>query len=215
MWLSVDGSATIDVNASLEALAALRGANLDLDPDARPDRDAVRALFTAPGFDVGRPTFFRRGGRRFVHVRVQGADVRRMSQVAPLAWSAYRFERAGEAFEFRQVVGKPAGAASRGIEWRGDEVVAFRMHVPSEVLFENATSDVQRGNILTWEQSLGDRLRGVPVELHVRMQPESILYSTLLLFGSTILGAAAVFIGVIWWLRRRGARALRMDARAI
>jgi hypothetical protein len=36
------------------------------------------------------------------------------------------------------------------------------------------------------------------------MAPSSILYRTLLLFGSTILAAAATFAGVIWWLARRG-----------
>jgi hypothetical protein len=36
------------------------------------------------------------------------------------------------------------------------------------------------------------------------MQPNSILYSTLLLFGATIVAAALTFAVVIWWVVRRG-----------
>ena len=90
------------------------------------------------------------------------------------------------------------------VGWDGTELVAFQMHLPSEILFENSAGDVQRGNILEWEQPLAARLRGEPLELRVQMAPESILYTTLLLFGSTIVAAAAAFAGVIWWVARRG-----------
>ena len=213
LWLSIDGSATVDVNASVAALVALRGADLSLDPAVRPDREQVRAIFSGPEVEVGRPTFFTRGGRRFIHVRVEVDDIRRLERLAPFAWSSYRFERSGEGFVFRQVVGKPSGSGARDSGWRGDEIVAFRMHVPSKVLFENASSNVQRGNILAWEQPLSERLAGNPIELHVEMEPDSILYATLLLFAATIVAAAAVFAAAIWWLRRRGARAIRMDER--
>src|SRR4051812_16883439 len=47
--LALDGSAVIDVNASLAALVALHGATFDVDPEARLDQEAVRALFQGPG----------------------------------------------------------------------------------------------------------------------------------------------------------------------
>jgi hypothetical protein len=211
LWLSVDGSATVDVNASLASLAALRGLDVNPDPAARPDPERIRALFSAPGLDVGRPTFFRRAGRRFVHVRVDVEEVTRLPRAAPFAWSSYRFERRGESLVFRQEVGSPAGDGVADAGWRGDELVAFRVHVPSKVLFENASSTVQRGNILTWEQLLRDRLAGAPLELRIDMEPESILYTTLILFGATVVLAAVTLSGVVWWLRRRGARTLASE----
>jgi hypothetical protein len=36
------------------------------------------------------------------------------------------------------------------------------------------------------------------------MEPQSILYSTLLLFGGTIVAAAAAFAIVIWVIARKG-----------
>ena len=79
------------------------------------------------------------------------------------------------------------------------------MHIPSEIPYHNAPSrKTERGNILRWEQSLAARLHGEPIDVEVRMEPDSILYSTLLLFGFTIVAAAMTFGVVIWWVVRRG-----------
>ncbi|HEY6360636.1 MAG TPA: hypothetical protein VIX63_06005 [Vicinamibacterales bacterium] len=205
LYLSLDGSAQLNVNASVASLVALRGADLAVDPRARVDRADVRALFDAPGVEVSTPTFSRRDGRRFVHVRLDVADLRRLSSVTPLSWSTYRFERQGDTFEYRQVVGPSAGKAVESIGWTGDELVAFRMHLPSKVDYHNAPSRrTERGNILEWEQPLAARLKGETLELEVRMEPETILYTTLLLFGATIVAAVMTFAAVIFWVARRG-----------
>ncbi len=204
LYLSLDGSATLNVYASVASLVALRGAVLDPDPLARIDLDQVRAWFggEAAGASV---SLARRDGRRFVHASVNVADVRDLSRLVPLAWSAYRFERQGEMFAFRQIVGPSAGRPSRAMQWTGEETVLFRMHLPSDILFHNAPSrQVERGNILEWEQSLADRLAGHPVDIEVHLAPQSILYTTLLLFGSTVVAAAAALALVIWWIARRG-----------
>src|SRR5687768_15589867 len=88
--LSLDGSAVVDVNASIPALVALRGAPLDVDPEARFDRQAFRRLFDAPGVNVREVSAFRRHGRRFVHVRLEVSDVSLLPSLAPLSWSRYR-----------------------------------------------------------------------------------------------------------------------------
>jgi hypothetical protein len=204
LYLGLDGSATLNVNASLAALVALRGVDLPVDPRARVDRERVRALFEAPGADAV-VSLSRRDGRRFVHVSVEVADLRTLERLAPFAWSSYRLERSGDFVEYRQVVGPPAGTAVGDVGWDGSELVVFRMHVPSKIDFHNAPSrTVERGNILEWEQRLTDRLHGVPVELQVQMDSQSILSRTLLLFGSTIVAAALLFAVVIWWVARRG-----------
>jgi hypothetical protein len=62
LYLSLDGSATLNVNASVAALVALRGADLDVDPRARLDRNRVRAFFEGPGVEVARVSTSRRDG---------------------------------------------------------------------------------------------------------------------------------------------------------
>ena len=52
--LSLDGSAIVDVNASIPALVALRGAALDVDPEARFDRQAFRRVYRGARSDRSR-----------------------------------------------------------------------------------------------------------------------------------------------------------------
>jgi hypothetical protein len=215
LYLSLDGSATLNVNASVPALVALRGADLDVNPRARLDRARVRALFEGPGVEVTRVSLSRRDGRRFVYVGLEVDDVRRLSRVAFFSWSSYRFDQRGDVFEYHQVVGPSAGRPVGDVGWTGREVVAFRMHIPSEIPYHNAPSrKVERGNILEWEQPLAEREKGAPLDIQLQMEPESILYSTLILFGSTVVAAALAFAAVIWWVARRGRDPEMMGSRS-
>jgi hypothetical protein len=213
LYLDLDGSAVVYVNASVPALVALRGADLDVDPRARLDRARVRAMFRAPGVDVRSVSTSRRDGRRFVHVRVEVEKLADLGRAAPFAWSQYRMTRRNGVFEFRQVVGEPARKAVGDVGWSGGELVAFRMHLPSKVPFHNSKEAVQRGNILVWEQPLAARLHGVPLDIQVHMETESILYRTLLLFGATIVAAAAAFALVLWWIARKGRESAVAESR--
>ncbi len=217
LYLALDGSATLNVNASIAALVALRGVDLPVDPRARVDRDLVRGLFSGPGATVARVSLSRRDTRRFVHVSVDVDDVHALQRLAPFAWSSYRFTRQGETVEYRQTVGPPAHRPTKTpteTAWNGQELVVFRMHVPSRIEFHSAPSRrVERGNILEWEQPLAERLAGAPLDIQVQMQAQSILSRTLLLFGSTIVAAALTFAVVIWWVARRGRRPAVAESR--
>src|SRR5207249_6287170 len=93
LYLGLDGSATLNVNASVPALVALRGANLNPSPRARFERERIRAFYEGPGVTVTALSSSRRYGRRFVHVSMHVADVRALQRLAPFAWSTYRFAR--------------------------------------------------------------------------------------------------------------------------
>ena len=202
--LSLDGSAIIDVNASIPALVALRGARLDVDPESRFDRPAVRALFEGPGATLTDFSPFRKHGRRFVHARLIVADIRRLSAIRPLAWSRYQLMLTDGEYHFVQDVGPPTGTPPGDVGWDGRELVAFRLHLPSKITFHNAPDGVERGNILAWEQPLRDRLAGAPLHLEARMETQSILYRTLFLFAGTFVAAMAVLGAIIWWILRKG-----------
>jgi hypothetical protein len=205
IFLSLDGSATIYVNASIAALNALRGTSFDAAPTARFERDAIRAYFDAPVTHVSRVSQSRRNGRRFAHVRVEVDDVRRLAETPAFAWSSYRFTRNGNLDEYRQTLGEPAKKPAVDAGWNGRELIAVRLHVPSKIEYHNTrVGNFRRGNILVWEQPLSDRLQGVPLVIDARMQTQSILYRTLWLFGVTFLAVAVAFVITIWWILRRG-----------
>jgi hypothetical protein len=214
--LSLDGSATVVVNASVASLVALRGLDLDLDPRSRfdADRATLEAAYESPltRANVRRP--WRRAGRRFVQVRVRVDDIRRLPEVAPFSWSTYELVATDGLTRFTQAVGasafRPGTLANVG--WTGKEVVAFRLHLPSKILEHNSRTletdepdTVQRGNILRWEQYLADRLDGKPIRIEARMESRSILYRTLWLFAGAFLAAVALIAALLWWTVRKGA----------
>ena len=216
LYLSLDGSATLVVNSSLPALVALRAIDLDLSPDTRPDLNRIRSAYQSPVATVTRVSPpWRRAGRRFVQIRMDVPDVRKLSEAAPFAWSRYSLSVENGHHVFEQKVG--ASALKRGtlqnFGWDGSEVVAFRLHLPSRILWHNArdletnqASDTKRGNILAWEQHLTDRLDGAPLDIRVELDSQSILHRTLWLFAGAFAAAMAVLALIIWITIRKGAR---------
>ena len=202
IFLDLDGSASVYVNASVPALVALRGANLPLDPNARLDRTVVRDFYTTPVTQVASVTTSRREGRRYVHLRLDVDDIRRLGEAAPFAWSTYRYVE-GDTFEFGQVIGASAGKDAGNAGWDGDELVAVRLHLPSVVTDHNSPLPIARGNILIWEQPLAERIKGTPLTIEARMQKESILFRTLALFGAMGVLVVITFIAVIWFVKTR------------
>jgi hypothetical protein len=222
LTLNLDGTATMVVNASIPALVALRGLPLSVDPHARADQLKARIhdLYSSPYAEVGRVSSWMRRGRRFVGVRLRIPDIRQLPKAPPFSWAVYDLHEDGDQVVFKQTLSKPVvpqPPADAG--WTGGEVVAFRLHLPARIRFHNsrdletnATLKPGRGNILTWEQRLGDRLAGKPIAyaedtkpdvMEVRMDRESILYRTLWLFALAFVAAVLVLAGLIWLTMRR------------
>jgi hypothetical protein len=223
LTLRLDGSATIVVNASIPALVALRGLRLDTDVRTRADalKAQIRDLYSSDITRVGRISNWTRRGRRFVGIHVTVSDIRTAPKVPPFSWSTYELREEGEQVAFRQTLSAPAPAPlPAGLT--GDEIVAFRLHLPARIRFQNSrylerdeSRPAARGNILTWEQRLRDRAAGKPIAyaedrrpdvMEVRMDRQSILYRTLWLFGIAFAAALLVIAGLIWMTMRRGAK---------
>lgn len=206
--LSLDGSAVVDISASIAALVALRGATLNVDPEARFDRRAFRRLYEGPGVTVREVNAFRRFGRRFVHVRLDVSDITQLPRLVPLSWSRYRLDRLDHEFRFVQEVGPAAQLDVGDVGWTGNELIAFRVHLPSRINFHNSPLGIERGNNLAWEQTLRERLSGAPLRMEARMDTQSILYRTLWLFAGTFMAAMLALAAIVWWVSRKGRNAV-------
>jgi hypothetical protein len=214
LYLSIDGSATVTVNASIPAFVALRGLDLDVNPSRRPNLDRIRAAYQSAVTEVTRVSPpWRRRGRRFVQVRVKVADIRRLSEAAPFAWSRYQLTARDGHHVFEQQIGRSAlrPGTLQSVGWNGSETVAFRLHLPSRILWHNSRdldtnqpNETGRGNILTWEQHLADRLEGTPIDIKVEMDSQSILHRTLWLFAGAFAAAVALLALLIWLTMRKG-----------
>jgi hypothetical protein len=209
IYLAVDGSATIYLNASVPALVNLRGMDLDLRPTANVDRAKVRRLFTAAAARVTRVSRWRRFGRQFVQVRMTVDDITKLGSAAPFSWASYQVDRRDGLLVYRQQLGAAAGKPVGDVGWKGSELIAVRVHLPSRVTYHNAgAGNLKRGNILVWEQPLADRQAGRPLAIEARIEQTSILYSTLMLFAVSGLLALLVLAAIIWRVVRKGKRAV-------
>jgi hypothetical protein len=138
-------------------------------------------------------------------LRLGVPNVADLGSAPPFAWSRYQIERDSTAVKYRQTLGASAGRDVGNVGWTGSELMAIRLHLPSEVPFHNSpTKTIERGNIIVWEQTLVDRLRGQPIDIEVHLEPRTILVRTLVLFGFMVLLAALTFALVIWMVLRRG-----------
>lgn len=214
LYLGVDGQAQVVIDTSIPALVALRGVPIDPSPRVQIDRDQVRRLFAVAGCSnvrVGQ-SWIRRG-RRFVQIRVTASNVTDLKACGPLSWASYTFEREGNVIHYRQDIGPGVSGNPGAVNWDGTELVAFKLHLPSKIIFQNvkriedgSNGTTERGNILTWEQRLSDRRAGVPVSMDVRMDSQSILYRTLWLFAGAFVAAVVVLMLLIWMTMRRARR---------
>lgn len=216
LYLALDGTATLVVNASIPSLIALRGLDLDPSTTARLDRDEIQKLYQSPITTVTHVSPpWRRAGRRFVQVRMNVSDVRRLNEAAPFSWSRYSLTVADTKAVFEQKVGPSAlrPGTLQQVGWNGSEIVAFRLHLPSRILWHNSRdletdkpNETARGNILAWEQHLADRLDGAPLDIRVEMDSQSILHRTLWLFLGAFVAAVVLLAALIWWAMRKAPR---------
>ena len=225
VYLEVDGRAVVVIDTSLAALVALRGSTIDPAVANATDRSDVRRMVTAAGCqvtDVSR--FWTRHGRRFVQIRVSSARAEDLPKCRLLAWSTYSLDSIAPGVEqtmpqgglrFQQHLGAPTpdqAAAAAPTNWSGNELVAFKFHLPSRVLDHNvklldgSNGTIERGNILTWAQTLKDRQTGKPLDMRADMDGKSILHTTLWLFAGAFVAAVAVLVLAIWWVIRKGRR---------
>jgi hypothetical protein len=204
VFLGLDGSATVYVNASVPALVSLRGVDLPVESRARLDRQRVRDFYQSPVTQVASVTTSRREGRRYVHLRITVPDIRRLGEAPLFAWSEYAYREHDGLFEYSQTMRAAAGKGVGEVGWDGSELVAVRLHLPSKVVFHNAPSKtIERGNIIVWEQALTERQKGTPLDIVARMETQSILVRTLALFGAMAVLVVITFIAAIWFVKSR------------
>ncbi len=204
VYVALDGSASVFISASLPALVALHGMDLSTDPRTPVDRERIRRQFGGPGVTVSAIRTWRRWGRRFVTVRLDTSDVRRLPSAPPFARASFEFGRVASGYRFAEQLGAAADRPVGPVGWNGQELVGFRWHIPSDIESHNAGEENHlRGNILVWEQPLARRLTGQPMTMKVRMRPQSILSGALWLFGVSAVTALLVVALLVGWVATR------------
>ncbi len=204
-WLRVDGSGTVNVTGRPGLWSAFKGLGTEQDQEAQ--QAAARALFERSGLKVRSVTLTQRDGRRYLFVSAAFHDLNRLAGTPAFA-------------DLRLSLARPSGRLVLEGTWRKppatplpgpddlEGLMAVRFHLPSKVYaHKNAFAGVERGNIVSWRQDVAGAGAGSALELGATLDERSILGSTALLFGVTIVLALGILGLLLWLTLRRGRRA--------
>jgi hypothetical protein len=208
IWIKTDGSGSVYVTGRPALWTAFKGLGRPGDPEATATPEAARQCFERAGLRVNRVTLTRRRGHAYLFVSADFDDVNRLSASGAFPDLEIALHRAGERLQLSGAWARPRGAALLPLADR-EGLVAVRFHLPSKVYeHENAADGVERGNILSWRLDLARAVEGAPLRFGAVMDDRSILFSTVLLFGSAIALAFLLVAGVFWMVIRKGRREL-------
>ena len=208
-WLKVDGSGSVYVTGRPELWRAFKGLSVEgLDEDGM--RAAARALFERSGLRVRRVTVTRRKGHPYLFLSADFKDINALSSQPAFPDLAITLKRQQERL---RLDGRWARPPDKGppVPLGGSGLMAVRFHLPSKVYgHDNADMGVERGNIVSWRQDLGQALSGRALAFGADLDPRSILWSTVGLFAVAIgLGFARIAVALVfafWRGRNEGGR---------
>ncbi len=205
LWLNVDGSGEVRVTGRPELWSAFKGLSPSSDPETL--RGEARRLFEASGLEVRRVTLTRRRGQPYLFVAARFDDVNRLEGTAAFPDLRLKLRREGDRLRLAGMWKRPAGSAA---DPPGEGLVAVRFHVPSKIYeHKNAAGGVERGNILSWRETVAEALSGRALDLEFLVDERSILFSTVGLFAATIGAAFAILAAGVYLTARRGRRRAR------
>lgn len=206
-WLKVNGSGLVHVTGQPWLWNAFKGVGSSSDPDGTVTTEAVRELFTRAGLRVRRVTLTYREGRPYVFVAADFDDISRLSGSPAFPDLDVHLTSDGPRLRLEGTWQRP-GDRPAPSQRDPSGLMAVRFHLPSKVYtHDNATSGVERGNIVSWRQDVVAALRGQALHFGVWMDGRSILWSTVSLFGIAILGALLTLGGLLYLLSRKGRKA--------
>jgi hypothetical protein len=203
--LRLDGTGSATITGQPLFWSWCKGVGSPGDPGGSVNDAVVRRVLEASGLRVRRVVTTRRGGNTYVSAMVEFDDINRVATSAAFDDLGLRLERQGDRYVLRGVwrcahVPPGGSTATPGL-------VAVRFHLPSKVYaHDNAVNGVERGNILTWREGATQALAGRELRFGAVMDHRSILRSTILLFATAIVTAAACIALILWLVSRRGRR---------
>jgi hypothetical protein len=205
-WLRVDGSGSVRVTGRLDLWPVFKGLSLAEDPGGATAREAARSAFEASGLRVRRVTVTRRGGRPYLFVAADFADVNKIGGTPAFPDLRLSLTRTGDRLVLEGHWERPS-QAPRPSAPEADGLMAVRFHLPSKVYeHKNAAWGVERGNILSWRQDVAAAFGGRSLDFGAVLDSRSILWSTVGLFAAAIVGAVAVLTAAIALVARMGRR---------
>jgi hypothetical protein len=200
LYFEVDGSGEVRVSCSEDLFTLLYGI------DGSLDIPNLTEFLESPDLQVSSIRRSRRQGRGFLHIRARFEDLERLSDQAVFQGRRYQLAAGEEYLDLRVDIrdGRGRGKSER----LQDGLFRFRVHFPSPVRRHNSDTGVERGNIITWERSVADQLRGEPLHVEARFDRRTVLATALILLAIALSVVVLVISASLFIFVRIGRRQL-------
>lgn len=203
IWIKTDGSGSFVVTAPPWVWNAIKNVGDARNLEATVNEQTVGAIFVDPAIQKPRVKQVTRGGRPYITVAADFADVNHLVGTRAFPDLVVALRREGQRLRFFGVWRRPPSSGTA----QGDDsgLMAVRFHMPSEIFdHRTATAGVERGNILSWTQGLSAGIAGVPLDFGATLGTTSVLWATLGLFALAVVSALGLIAGLYYFLARRG-----------
>jgi hypothetical protein len=209
-WLKVDGSGSVYVTGRPELWRAFKGLESGgLETDEL--RAAARAVFERSGLRVRRVTITHRRGRSYLFVSADFEDVNALPGTPAFPDLEIGLRPQDGRLRLEGRWSRPGTPKGPPVDSTG--LMAVRFHLPSKVYgHDNAALGVERGNIVSWRQDVGQGLAGQTLAFGATIDSRSILWSTVGLFAAAIAAGLGLIAVALYLVFRRGRRAERTAA---
>jgi hypothetical protein len=203
VFLEADGSGEIRMSGSTDAVAALHGLE-------EVTTESAGALLRGNGVEVLSTRATERDGRRFVHVEARFSDWESLCRVPAFSGRGCRFVVGEGDLVLDLTLPSPPGPMP--VSTAPDSLLALRFHLPGTIRQHDSDQGVERGNILSWEQTFQEHFGGRPLALQVRFDRRTILGRTLGIVGVALALVLASIAAAIFLMVRKGRRELEAEA---
>lgn len=204
VFLETDGSGEIRIHGEATIFSLLHGIEPVTEESLRAFFGEVEAGLT---LSTVRPSD--RNGRRFYHLVAEFGDWNDLCNHPAFASRPCRLE--SKEGMLWLTAGRPSLLGKNDGPLPAGALTAFRVHFPSPVLYHNAPTGLERGNILRWESGLGqlEPLAGaLPQVIEARFDEESVFSVTVKLLIAAFLLVGFVIVAALVLMRRKGLRQL-------
>ena len=203
VFLEVDGSGRFRVSGSSEAIGTVL-------PLARVSVETVRDHFDEPQVELDSVHETERDGRSFIHVQARFADWNRLCEHPAFSGRHCRLVIGPDVLEIESTV--PGPRSPGRVPTDPDASIVFRFHFPSTVAFHNSPNEIERGNIVRWQRSMGEHFAREPLVIQARFEKRSVLETTVMVLVAAVSLVVVAITGTISLMVRKGRRQLESDA---
>lgn len=207
-WLRTDGSGSFSLTAPLWVWNAVKNVGDARNLETTVNVESVGALFKDPAILDPHVKAVTRGGDACITVTADFQDINALVGTRGFPDLVVAMRPEGRRLRMFGVWRRPQFAGNA--QGNDTGLMAVRFHIPSEIFeHRNATLGVERGNVLSWQQTLSSGLAGAPLDFGATIGTRSVLRATPAVLGLMTFGGVGAIALVLSYFLRRGRRRRR------